>query len=187
VAGCGGESSPSFVTIARALPTLTSATGGRSRRALRRRGARPLPAAVLRMLASRTSLALARGLATMGAVALLGYEYSVRTGLAFAGAAAGGGALLLASASVLSAVRVHGTAPGGSCDVFADLAGLVPERLCRDPWELARAVALLVGVGVWVAGIAAADPLDELLRGVLEALACPGGFAVLGRFLGLRR
>jgi hypothetical protein len=48
-------------------------------------------------------------------------------------------------------------------------------------------VALLVGVGVWVAGIAAADPLDGLLRGVLEALACLGGFAVLGRFLGLRR
>jgi hypothetical protein len=156
-------------------------------RALRRRGARALPAAELRMLARRTSLALACGLATMGAVALLGYEYSVRTGIAFVGAAAGGGALLLASASVLSAVRVHGTAPGDSGDVFADLAGLVPERLRGDPWKLARAVALLVGVGVWVAGIAAADPLDGLLRGVLEALACLGGFAVLGRFLGLRR
>ena len=156
-------------------------------RAFRRRGVRALPAAELRMLARRTSLALACGLATMGAVALLGYEYSVQTGIAFAGAAVGGGALLLASVSVVSAVRVRATAPGDGGDVFVDLAGLVPQRLRGDPWKFARAVALLAGAGVWVAGIAAADPIDGLLRGVLEALACLGGFAVLGRFLGLRR
>jgi hypothetical protein len=122
-------------------------------RALRGRRARALPAAELRVLARRTPLALACGLATMGAVALLGYEYGVRTGIAFVAAAAGGGALLLDSASVLSAVRVHATAPGDSSDVFADLAGLVPKRLRGNPWRVSRAVALLVELGVWVAGM----------------------------------
>ena len=156
-------------------------------RALRARGVRALPAGELQVLARRTSLALACGLATMGAVALLGYEYAVHTGIAFTGAAIGGGALLLAAPALLSAARVRATAPGEVGDVFVDLGALLPERLRDDPWKLARAVALVVGLGVWAAGIAMADPIDGFLRGIVEGLACLGGFALFGRFLGLRR
>jgi hypothetical protein len=156
-------------------------------RAFRRRESRALPAAELRVLARRTSVALACGLATMGAVAVLAYEYGVGTGIAFVGAAVGGGALLLVSPAALSAAYVRPTAPGEPGDVFADLGALVPERFRGDPWKLARAVAFVAGLGVWAAGIAMADPIDGFLRGVLEALACLSGFWALGRFLGLRR
>jgi hypothetical protein len=43
------------------------------------------------------------------------------------------------------------------------------------------------GLAVALAGAVQGDPFDGLLRGVFEGLACLGGFAVLGRYLGLRR
>jgi hypothetical protein len=155
-------------------------------RAFRRRRDRAVPAREVQILVRRTGLALASGLATMGAVALFAYEYGVETGLAYVAAAVGGGVLFLAAPPVLAALRVRPTATGKAEDVFADLGVLVPERLRGDAWRFARAVALLVGLLVWAAGIVQGDPIDGLLRGVLEALACLGGFAVLSRYLGLR-
>jgi hypothetical protein len=38
-----------------------------------------------------------------------------------------------------------------------------------------------------VAGVLQADPYDGVLRGIVDAGACLVGFAVLGRYLGLRR
>jgi hypothetical protein len=67
--------------------------------------------------------------------------------------------------------------------VFDDL-GLIGYR--ARPWRFALLVAGLAGLGVWVAGIAGADPIDGFIRGVFEALACLGGFALLGRYLSLR-
>jgi hypothetical protein len=155
-------------------------------RAYRRRRDRAVPAAELRVLLRRTGLALAAGAAAMGATALFGYEYGIATGIAYVAAAVGGGALLLAAPTALAAARVRATSPGEPGDVFADLGALVPERLRGNPWAFARAVALLAGLVVALAGIAQGDPFDGLLRGLAEALACLGGFAVLGRFLGLR-
>jgi hypothetical protein len=155
-------------------------------RAFRRRRDRAIPAREVEILVRRTGLALAAGLATMGSIALFAYEYGVERGIAYIGAAVGGGALLLAAPPVLAALRVRPAAPGEPGDVFADLGVLVPGRLRGDPWRFARAVAVLAGVLVWAAGIVQGDPIDGLLRGILEALACLGGFAVLGRFLGLR-
>jgi hypothetical protein len=156
-------------------------------RALRRRNHRALPASEVQVLARRTGFALAAGLLTMGSVALYGYEYGIETGITYAGAAVGGGALLLALSPALASMRVRTTAPGDAGDVFVDLGQLVPRRLRGNPWRLARAVAVLIGLGVWAAGIAQGDPIDGLARGVIDALACLGGFAVFGRFLGLRR
>ena len=38
---------------------------------------------------------------------------------------------------------------------------------------------------VMLAGIAASDPYDGILRGIVEACACLTGFAALGPFIGL--
>jgi hypothetical protein len=82
------------------------------------------------------------------------------------------------------AVRLRPLIAGQAGDVFDDLG---VDRLRTDPWRFARRVALGVGLAVWLAGIAQADPLDGLLRGVFEGFACLAGFAVLGSYLGLRR
>ncbi len=50
-----------------------------------------------------------------------------------------------------------------------------------------RVVAFAVGLAVWIAGIVQGDPFDGAIQGFAEALACLAGFAVFGRFLGLRR
>ena len=155
-------------------------------RALRRRRDCALPAQEVQVLVRRTGVALAAGLGTMGAVAVSAHEYGAHAGIAYAAAAIGGGALLLAAPSALAAARIRPAGAGDAGDVFADLGALVPERLRGDARRLARAVAAAVGLAVWAAGIVQGDPIDGLIRGVAEALACLGGFAVLGRFLGLR-
>jgi hypothetical protein len=155
-------------------------------RAFRRRHERAIPARDAQILVRRTSLALTAGLATMAAIGLYAYEYGVETGIAYVGGSVGGGALLLAAPSVLAALRVRPTAPGEADDVLADLGRLVPTPLRDDPWRFAKAVAVLAGALVWAAGIVQGDPIDALLRGMVEAGACLGGFAVLGRYLGLR-
>jgi hypothetical protein len=48
-------------------------------------------------------------------------------------------------------------------------------------------VAIAAGLLVWLAAAAQGDPFDGLVQGVFEGLACFGGFAVLGKYLGLRR
>jgi len=155
-------------------------------RALRRRG-RAMPTAELSVLRRRTLVALVSGLVTMGALALYGHEFAFSLAGWWTTAtyvSAGAGALLLVGASVQAAhaARFKPELAGSAGDVFDDL-GLAG----GDPWRLARWVALAVGAAVWLAGIVQGDPLDGLVRGILEAAACLAGFAALGRYLGLRR
>ncbi len=157
-------------------------------RVWRRRLDRVLASGERTIIHRRTGLALACGLVTMLAQAT--YAFELRHGLAhwwvsftLVGSVSAFALLLLASLPALGAVRLHPRVAGAAGDVFDDL-GL--PRYRSDPWRFARRVALLVGLAVWIAGIAASDPFDGALRGVFEALACLGGFAVLGRFLGLR-
>lgn len=140
------------------------------------------------VLGRRTNLALVCGLVTM--VAVLVYGIEVRSSVpgwltAFSIVGAGAAAVLLVGASVPStrAARLRPRVAGAAGDVFDDL-GL--PRYRGTPWRFAAMVASLAGLGVWLAGVAGADPIDGALRGVFEALACLGGFAVLGRYLRLR-
>ena len=55
--------------------------------------------------------------------------------------------------------------------MFDDL-GLV--RFRTEPWRFARRVAAGVGLVVWLAAAVQGDPLDGLLSGVAEGLACLG-------------
>ncbi len=154
-----------------------------------RRAERVLPTRELEILNRRTGVALVFGLATMGALALYAHEFeSVLASwwptFTYASTAAASSLLLAALVPMTRAVRLRPQVAGQAGDVFDDL-GI--ERLRTGPWRFARLVALGVGLAVWLAGIVQGDPLDGLLRGVLEGLACFGGFAVLGRYLGLRR
>jgi hypothetical protein len=157
-------------------------------RSLRRRE-RVLPSEELRVINRRTGLALLTGLATMTALALIAFELrNAADGWWVACTLVGsiGAAILLVLAAVpaTGAARLRPRVAGEAGDVFDDL-GLEGYR--DDPWRFARWVALGVGAAVWLAGIVQGDPIDGAIRGCAEALACLGGFAVLGRFLGLRR
>jgi len=150
-----------------------------------------LPAAEVRVLRRRTALALVSGLATACAMAIVVYEYSpglpgsLRT-LGYACAALAALGVLAATAVALAYGRARVTAPGDAGDLFADLGPLVPDPLRGRPWAFALMLAGFLFVLVTVAGIAQSDPFDGALRGLAEAVALLGGFAVLGRFLGLR-
>jgi hypothetical protein len=93
---------------------------------------------------------------------------------------------LIAAAAlpVARAARLRPEVAGDGGDVFDDLG---VERLRMDPWRFARLVAVAAGAAVSLAGVAQDDPVDGFFRGACEGLACLGGFAALGKFLGLRR
>jgi hypothetical protein len=148
-----------------------------------------LPSSERTVIARRTAVALGAGLATMAAWALYALDFRGELAgwwITFTLAGSGAAAVLLAAAAVpaYAAARLHPDVGGAAGDVFDDL-GLARYR--TDPWRFARRVALLVGFGVWVAGIAGSDPFDGLVRGVVEGGACLTGFALLGGYLGLRR
>lgn len=65
-------------------------------------------------------------------------------------------------------------------------AGLIPPALRGGPWSPALAVTGAVAVVIAVAGVVQSDPFDGALRGLADGAACLLGFAVLGRYLGLR-
>jgi hypothetical protein len=158
-------------------------------RTLRRRRARVIPTRELVVIRRRTGVALFFGLVTMGALSLYGYEFhSLLAGwwLTLTYASTAGASILLALAALpaLAAARVRPQVAGEAGDVFSDLGH---ERFGDNPWRFARVVAVSVGLLVWLAALVQGDPLDGLIQGVFEGLACFGGFAVLGRYLGLRR
>jgi hypothetical protein len=147
-------------------------------RAIRVRN-RSLATAELTILHRRTAVALTFGAATMAALAVASASTT-----AYVSTAAATTLLAAAALPLLASTRYKPQLSAPAGDVFDDL-GI--ERLRTDPWRFARRVAVAVGAAVWLAGIVQGDPLDGLLRGVLEAAACLAGFAALGRYLGLRR
>jgi hypothetical protein len=155
-------------------------------RSLRRREP-VLPDAELTVINRRTSLALASGLVTMGAVALFAFELRNDmsgwwVAVTLAGTATASVLLFLAALPAAGAARLRPRVAGDAGDVFDDLGfGRT------HPWRFARRVALGAGVVVCLAAAVQGDPIDGAIQGTAEALACLGGFAVFGRFLGLRR
>lgn len=163
-------------------------------RALRLRGRARIPAAEVRALRRRTTIAVAFGLASLGGVALFAQQFATQLP-GWSGGALGGGVVgAVVSAAVVVAcagaglvgVRARVAVAGPAGDVFDDLGPVVPARLRGRPWTFAAAVAAGVGLLVWLAGVAASDPYDGALRGLTEAGACLLGFALLGRYLSLR-
>jgi hypothetical protein len=148
------------------------------------------PAAEIRVLRRRVAVALAAAGITLAAIAVYAIEY--RAGIpgwwqAAALATSAGGLLALAAVgrSVAGTALLRPQAAGAAGDVFDDVAPLVdrlPLELRGRPWRFcvlfASGIALLALVGGGV---------DEGPRNAIgEFVAICGGFAVFGRFLGLR-
>ena len=56
----------------------------------------------------------------------------------------------------------------------------------ESPWRLALVIAGTVAFCIALDGVVASDGLDGLVRAILDGGLCLAGFAVLGRWLGLR-
>lgn len=163
-------------------------------RALRLRGRRSVPAAEVRTLRRRTTTAVGFGLVSMGAIALFaqqpgpqlpGWSAGVLGG-GVVGAVVSAGLLITSGVIGLRTANVRVAVAGAAGDVFDDLGPAVPAPLRGRPWAFAAAVSCGVGLVVWLAGVAASDPIDGALRGLAEGAACLIGFALLGRYLSLR-
>jgi hypothetical protein len=157
-------------------------------RVVRRRGEGVLPEAERSVVDRRTATALTAGLVTMGALLVLALENRGQLAawwvdFTLVASSAAIVLLLVAAVPLVQARRLRPVVSGPAGDVFDDVGF---EQYRSRPWSFALRVALLVGLAVWIAGIATADPFDGLLRGVVEALACLAGFGLLGRYLGLR-
>jgi hypothetical protein len=54
------------------------------------------------------------------------------------------------------------------------------------PRDTALILALVIAAALTVAGLLTDDPYDGALNGIGDTLACLAGYALLGRYLGLR-
>jgi hypothetical protein len=160
-------------------------------RVLRRRSEPVIPRAEAVIIARRALLGVLAGFASMAALALMAIEFhrdvpSWWMTFALIASAVGAGALAFVTPAAFSAARTLPAAEGSAGDLFDDLGAVVPGRLRGRPWWFAVTVAAGVALAITVAGFAGSDGYDGALRGLLDALACLGGFALLGRYLGLR-
>ncbi len=159
-------------------------------RALRRRRARVIPAAEVTILNRRALVAVVSGAIAMLILPLTDVQFPSGDGATWWMAALVIGvvsivALLVTLPALLASTRLKLSHPGDPGDLLTDLgtqtaeAGLTPTRVAF----LLSAVILIALTAV---GVRADDPYDGVLRGVADALACLTGFALLGRYLGLR-
>jgi hypothetical protein len=160
-------------------------------RAVRRRAAAVLPRPEAAIVVRRTATGLLAGLASMGGFVLMAAIVGDRAPgwwatLTFSVAAAGALALLAAAPVLLQAARLRPVTEGTAGDLSDDLGPVLPDRLRQRPWSFALLVAGAVALVIAVAGIVQADPFDGALRGIADGGACLLGFAVFGRYLGLR-
>jgi hypothetical protein len=148
------------------------------------------PAAAISRLHRRAAVALGAGAATLAGVAVYAVEYSRGlpewwTTLAFAVIATAIVPVAVAAAALGRTARLRAQAEGTAGDVFDDLGPLldrVPLQLRGRPWRFCLLFATAVAVAAFVGG-----GLDEGPRNaVAEFAAIFAGFAMLGRFLGLR-
>ena len=150
-----------------------------------RRPEQALPTDELTVINRRTGVALTSGLLTMAALGVIAFELrdDVATwwvALTLAGTAVATPLLLLAALPTASAARMHPHVAGSAGDLFDDLG------FRTDPWRFARLLAIGLGIVVFLAAALQGDPFDGAVNGTAEALACLGGFALFGRYLGLR-
>jgi hypothetical protein len=187
-------SDPNLVGPAVILGTQLAFVGGSLAmlRAWRLRRAAAVPAAQATVLRRRALLGLAGGYLTaagiaVGASQLPSHVASWYPPLAYATAVVGIATLTVAGVELGRATRLRPVAAGGAAgDLESDLGPLVPGALRGNTRRLAVAIAGLVAFCIALAGAVQGDPFDGLARGLVDALLCLGGFALLGRRLGLR-
>ena len=154
-------------------------------RTLRRRE-RVLPSAELAVINRRTGVALVSGFVTVAALATLALELRNVSAdwwvaLTLIGASIAAPLLVLAGIPVVRASRLRPQVIGEAGDLFDDIGFGRTE-----PWRFALVIASGLGVVVFLAAAVQGDPFDGALNAAAEALACLSGFALFGRYLGLR-
>ena len=185
---------PNFVGPAVILGTQIAFVGGALAllRVWRVRRIRSLPAKQAAVLVRRAALGLAGGVLTVAGVAVGAIQTPANIAswfapLEYATAAVGVVTLTAAALTLVRAARLQPVAPGPATgDLASDLGELVPPPLRGNPWRLAVTIAILVAFCIAFAGIVQSDPIDGVVRALADALACLAGFALLGRWLGLR-
>jgi hypothetical protein len=167
-------------------------------RAVQLRGRGTIPRQEASVLARRAGIGLAAGAVTILAFPIT-QVYGVHPGAVEIGShptnplwplasAAGLVVLLAAAPAVVRAARLRPQASGPAGDVLADLGPLQPvaARVTSGSVNrLAFTIAAGLAIVIALAGVAANDPYDGILRGVLEGGAFLGGYATLGRYLGI--
>jgi hypothetical protein len=169
-------------------------------RALQLRGRGIIPREEASVLARRAGFGLAAGVVTIvafplsqayrahpGAVTIASQPTNVWWPLA---SAAGVVMLVAAAPAVVRAARLRPQTAGPAGDLLTDLGPLQPiaARIASGSVNrLAFMVAAGLAIVMALAGVAANDPYDGLLRGLLEGGVFLGGYAVLGRYLVIRR
>ena len=169
-------------------------------RAVELRGRGAIPRQEAAVLARRAGVGLSAGAATIvafpitqiyrahpGAVALgsdpTNWLWPVASGIGLV-------ALLVAAPAVIRASRLRPRTDGPAGDLLADLGPLRPVAARISGGSVNR-LALIVGAMLAtvfaLAGVAAGDPYDGILRGLLESCIFLGFYAALGRYLGIRR
>jgi hypothetical protein len=169
-------------------------------RALRLRGRATIPREDASALMRRAGIGLAAGVLTIvafplsqahrahsGTVAIGSYPTNLWWPLA---SAAGVVMLIAAAPAVVRAARLRPHTAGPAGDLLADLGPLQPVAARIAGGSLNR-LAFIIAAGIAIvmalAGVVANDPYDGILRGLLEGAVFLGGYAVLGRYLGIRR
>lgn len=91
--------------------------------------------------------------------------------------------------AVVRAARLRPQRAGPAGDLLADLGPLQPVAARIASGSANRLALIIAGLAIVIAlaGVAANDPDDSILRGLLEGGPFLGGYAVLGRYLGIRR
>jgi hypothetical protein len=169
-------------------------------RALQLRGRGIVPREEASVLARRAGIGLAAGAVTIvafplrqayrahpGAVTIASHPTNVWWPLA---SAAGVMMLLAAAPAVVRAARLRPQTAGPAGDLLGDLGPLEPiaARIASSSVNrLAFVIAAALVIVMALAGVVANDPYDGLLRGVLEGGVFLGVYAVLGRYLAIRR
>jgi hypothetical protein len=158
-------------------------------RAWRLRHERVIGRADAVVLARRSAVGLVCGAVTMAvlpAIALAFPRAAGHTWTVLAWIVAGVGLLVFSAAAptMVSSFRLRPVKAAEPADLMADLGSWVPRSL--TPTRCALLLTLFIAVVLSAAGVAADDPYDGALRGIADGIACLAGFAVLGRYLGLR-
>jgi hypothetical protein len=169
-------------------------------RAIQLRGCGTIPRQEAAVLARRAGIGLAAGAVTIVAFPITQIYRAHPSAVAIGSqptnlwwplaSAAGLVVLIAAAPAVVRAARLRPQAAGPAGDLLADLGPLQPVAARITAGSVNR-LAFIIGAGlvivVALAGVAANDPYDGILRGLLEGGAFLGGYAVLGRYLGIRR
>jgi len=186
-------SKPNFVGAAVILGSQLAFVGGTLAllRAWRTRREIVVTAAQAGVLLRRAALGVAGGVLTVGGIAAGAQSAegvaSWFAPLAYSTAAVGAVTLSAAGLALGRAYQLRPVAAGtASGDLESDLGPLVPSTLRGSTWRLALAIAGLVAVCIAIAGVIQNDPFDGIGRALFDGLACLAGFAVCGRFLGMR-